>query len=299
MKKVLGIDIGGTKISFGLMNNQGELLKTTKKSTELNREDILDTLIEGIKEFKSEKPLAISISVAGFVDTEQGKILVSPNIKGFWGFHLKESLERVIDIPVFVANDANMAALAEKWIGNAKDYDNFVMLTMGTGLGGAVYDSRTGFLEGSTFQGAELGHIIMYPDGRDCGCGQKGCAEKYIAGSSLSANYKDITGKDIEGPEIISILEKDENAREALKKVSKDLAIYLSTIKNIFDPQAVIIGGGFSETSEYWLESTIEEYIKICNRPGDMKIMTGKFLNDAGIIGACRNAFINMDKQDV
>ena len=183
MKKVLGIDIGGTKINFGLMNEKGELLKVTKKSTKLEREDILGTIIEGIKEFDDEKLMAIGISVAGFIDTEQGKILVSPNIKGFWGFHLKESLERVINIPVYVANDANMAALAEKWIGSAIDYDKFVMLTMGTGLGGAVYDSRTGFLEGSTYQGAELGHIIMYPNGRLCGCGQKGCAEKYIAKS--------------------------------------------------------------------------------------------------------------------
>ncbi len=298
MKKVLGIDIGGTKINFGLMNEKGELLKVTKKSTKLEREDILGTLIEGIKEFDDEKLMAIGISVAGFIDTEQGKILVSPNIKGFWGFHLKESLERVINIPVYVANDANMAALAEKWIGSAIDYDKFVMLTMGTGLGGAVYDSRTGFLEGSTYQGAELGHIIMYPNGRLCGCGQKGCAEKYIAGSSLSINYKELTGEDLKGPEIISILHQDDNAKKALKKLYTDLAIYLSTIKNIFDPQAVIIGGGFSETSKYWLDNVMEEYIKICNRPGDMKIIIGKFLNNAGIIGACRYAFINMDKKD-
>lgn len=295
MKKVLGIDIGGTKINFGVMNEQGEVIKTIKKPTHLNREDILTCIIDNIKTLNDGTIKGIGISTAGFVDTDKGKILVSPNINGFSGFNLKDSLETIIKIPVFVANDANMAALAEKWIGNAKEFDKFIMLTMGTGLGGAIFDSRIGFWEGSTYQGGELGHVIMYPHGRLCGCNQRGCAEKYIAGSSLSINYEELTGEKLDGPEIMQRLDTDEKAVKALDKLVMDLALYITTIKNIFDPQAVIIGGGFSETSKYWIDDTIENYLKICNRPGKMKIMVGKFLNDAGVIGACRYAFLKLE----
>ncbi len=299
MKKVIGIDIGGTKISFGIMDERGNLLKNIVKPTKSNREDILNSILENIKSLDNGDISAVGISTAGFIDTEQGKILFSGNINGWTGFHLKKSLENLIKIPVFVANDANMAALAEKWIGNAREFDNFIILTMGTGLGGAIYDKRIGFWEGITFQGGELGHIIMYPEGRLCTCNQRGCAEKYIAGSSLAINYEELTGKKLDGHEIIARLDFDEYAKKSLDKLSKDLALYISTIKNIFDPEAVLIGGGFSETSKYWLNDTIENYLKICNRPGDMKILIGKFLNDAGVIGACRYAFLKLEDKNV
>ncbi|WP_300408380.1 ROK family protein [Lagierella sp.] len=298
MKKVIGIDIGGTKISFGIMDERGNLLKNIVKPTQSNREDIIESILTNIRELNDGDIAAIGISTAGFIDTIQGKILFAGNINGWTGFHLKKSLENLINIPVFVANDANMAALAEKWIGNAKEFDNFIMLTMGTGLGGAIYDKRIGFWEGATYQGGELGHIIMYPEGRLCTCNQRGCAEKYIAGSALSLNYEELTGKNLTGYEIIERLGVDENAKKALEKLSRDLALYISTIKNIFDPEGVVIGGGFSETSKYWLNSTIENYLKICNRPGDMKIVIGKFLNDAGVIGACRYAFLKLEENN-
>lgn len=292
MKKIIGIDIGGTKINAAVIQEDGEILNRFTIATEasLGRTEVVKRIMMSIEKLNSPEILGIGIATAGFINSEEGIVVFAGNIEGWTGLNLKEEIEKNVDVPVFVGNDANLAALAEKWVGAAKDYNSFIMLTLGTGLGGAIYHEQLGFWQGSNYQGAELGHIIMYPEGRLCTCNQKGCAEKYIAGSSLSINYKDLTGEDKTGPEIIDRLGVDLKADEALVKYAKDLGIYLATIKNIFDPDAVVIGGGFIESSEHWWDKMMESYRYYCNRPEGMEIKAAKFLNDAGIIGAGKHA---------
>ncbi|HHX69145.1 MAG: ROK family protein [Miniphocaeibacter sp.] len=293
MKKVIGIDIGGTKINSAIIAEDGSIVESYTVATDahLGRDEVIKRIVDSINKLLTPEILSIGIATAGFIDSENGIIVFAGNITGWTGLNLKEEIEKHVNIPVFVGNDANLAALAEKWVGSAQKYKNFIMLTMGTGLGGAIYDERIGFWEGSHFQGAELGHIVMYPNGRLCTCNQKGCAEKYVAGSSLSINYKELTGLDLKGPEIIERLSTDDNAKKALNKLARDLGIYLSTIKNIFDPEAVIIGGGFINTSTYWWDDAINSYNEYCNRPVGMEIKPAEFLNDAGVIGAGKLAF--------
>ena len=296
MKKVIGIDIGGTKINGAIISENGEILKRSSIPTFSNNSNelVVDRIKTLIDDLIVDEVQAIGIATAGFIDSENGIIVFAGNIEGFTGLHLKEVIESYVNIPVYVGNDANGAALAEKWLGEAKSYNSFVMLTMGTGLGGAIYHNKLGFWEGSNFQGAELGHIVLYPNGRLCTCGQKGCAEKYIAGSALSINYEELTGKSITGPEIINRLEEDDNAKIALNRLAKDLGIYLSSIKNIFDPEGLIIGGGFIESANHWLDIAIDSYESYCNRPEGMKISIAKFLNDAGFLGAAKFALDNI-----
>lgn len=296
MKKVIGIDIGGTKINGAIISEKGEILRRSSVLTFSKNKDelVIDRIKVLINDLIEDEVEAIGIATAGFIDSENGIVVFAGNIEGFTGLHLKDIIESYFNIPVYVGNDANGAALAEKWLGEAKRYDSFVMLTMGTGLGGAIYNNKLGFWEGSNFQGAELGHIVLYPNGRLCTCGQKGCAEKYIAGSSLSINYEELTGKIITGPEIIDKLGEDNNAQLALNKLANDLGIYLSSIKNIFDPEGLIIGGGFIESADYWLDMAIDSYESYCNRPEGMKISVAKFLNDAGLLGAAKFALDNI-----
>lgn len=292
MKKIIGIDIGGTKINAAVIQEDGEILERFTIATEasLGRAAVVKRIMMSIDKLNSPEILGIGIATAGFINSEEGIVVFAGNIEGWTGLNLKEEIEKNVDVPVFVGNDANLAALAEKWVGAAKDYESFIMLTLGTGLGGAIYNEKLGFWQGSNFQGAELGHLIMYPEGRLCTCNQRGCAEKYIAGSALSINYKDLTGEDKTGPEIVDRLGVDLKADEALVKYAKDLGIYLASIKNIFDPDAVVIGGGFIESSEHWWDKMMESYNYYCNRPEGMEIKVAEFLNDAGIIGAGKHA---------
>lgn len=292
MKKVIGVDIGGTKINFAVLNEDGTMITKKKVKIENHLDYIMDALYDGISELKEYEPEAVGIGTAGFIDSENGVVKFSGNLNGFTGLKLKEEIETKVALPVFVENDANIAALCEKWIGNAQEFRSFVMLTMGTGLGGAIYGERIGLWSGSNFQGAELGHIIMYPNGRLCTCGQKGCYEKYIAGSALALNYQDLTGEWVSGEDIILRAQgKDGAALKALDRLSYDLSIALIAMKNIFDPQAVIIGGGFIESREFWWERALTYYQQNCNRTEGMQILPAKFLNDSGVIGAAKFAF--------
>lgn len=293
MKQVIGIDIGGTKISSAVVDEKGDLIDKYRiqSNAEEGRDEVLKRIRISIDRLMTSDIEGIGIGTAGFIDSENGIVKFAGNIEGWTGLHLKEELEKYVKVPVFVDNDANIAALCEKWLGAAKNYSSFVMLTMGTGLGGAIYDEKMGFWQGASFQGAELGHMILHPKGRLCTCTQEGCAEKYIAGSALSINYEDLTGKDLTGPEIMAMIDENEDAKESVRRIAQDLGLYLASIKNIFDPQGVVIGGGFIETKDYWWEEAIEEYKKICNRPEGMEITAAKFQNDAGIIGAGKLAF--------
>lgn len=300
MKYVMGIDIGGTKINSAVIDEKGNIIDKYRiqSNADEGREEVLKRIRISIDRLMVTEVEGIGVATAGFIDSENGIVKFAGNIQGWTGLHLKEELESTIDIPVFVDNDANIAALCEKWLGAARDYRSFVMLTMGTGLGGAIYHEKLGFWEGESFQGAELGHAILYPYGRKCTCGQKGCAEKYIAGSALSLNYKDLTGKELIGPEIISNIETDQNAKESIYRMARDMGIYLSSIKNIFDPQGVVIGGGFIETKEYWWEDMLKVYYEYCNRPEGMEIVPAEYLNDAGVIGAGNLAFDRLGVKD-
>lgn len=296
MKKVIGIDIGGTSINSAVIDENGNILEryTTPTESSYGRNAVVQKIVKSIEKLISPEIISIGIATAGFIDSDNGIVVFAGNIEGWTGLNLKKEIEQYVNVPVFVGNDANLAALAEKWVGSAIDYDNFIMLTLGTGLGGAIYDSKIGFWEGSHYQGAELGHMIMYPEGRYCTCSQRGCAEKYIAGSALSLNYEELTGVKLDGPDIIAILNKDENAKKALDIFSTNLGIYLSTIKNIFDPEGVVIGGGFVETATYWWDDCLAKYKDYCNRPEGMELKVAKYLNDSGIIGAGKLALNNI-----
>lgn len=293
MRNVIGIDIGGTKINSAVIDEEGNIIDKYRiqSNAEDGRDEVLKRIRISIDRLMTSDIEGIGIGTAGFIDSDKGIVKFAGNIEGWTGLHLKEELEKNVNVPVFVDNDANIAALCEKWLGAAKNYRSFVMLTMGTGLGGAIYDEKMGFWQGASYQGAELGHMILYPEGRLCTCTQEGCAEKYIAGSALNLNYLELSGRDITGPEIMALYDKDDNAKKAVKKIAHDLGLYLASVKNIFDPEGVVIGGGFIETREYWWEDALEEYRKICNRPEGMEVVPAEYLNDAGVIGAGRLAF--------
>lgn len=287
MKKVIGIDLGGTKISGGLLDENGNILQSAKVDTqaEKGRDTVIKNIVSLIKKLPYDQAQAIGIGTPGFIDSENGIVTFAGNIKGWSGTNLKKEIEKYFDIPVFIENDANIALVCEEWIGAGKDYDDLIMITLGTGLGGAVY-SQGKLLRGSNFQGAELGHMLLYPGGNSCTCGQYGCAEAYCAGSAIANEYNRLTGENKTSEEVLSSVDTDENAKKVLEDYKLNLAFFLTSLRNIFDPQAIIIGGGLINAKDLWWDGMVDNFKKVCHKYETVDIMPAKYLNDAGMIGA-------------
>ena len=296
MEKVIGIDLGGTKINACLINEAGEILQRSTVVTEASngKEAVLSNIKKAVEKLDYEDALSIGIGTPGFIDSENGIVTFAGNIEGWTGLNLKKAVEEFVDMPVFVENDANIALLAEKWIGSAKDYKDIVMITLGTGVGGAVYNEKAGLLSGSHFQGAELGHIILHPDGDYCTCGQHGCVEAYCAGTAISKNYEKITGEVLSGEEILNKISVDLAAKKVLQGYQSNLAYFLSSLRNIFDPEVIVIGGGVIHSKEIWWDGMLAKFEEVCNNTKNINVVPANFLNDAGVIGAGKIAFERM-----
>ena len=290
MKRVIGIDLGGTSINGGLIDEEGNIIKRADKDTLTanSRYEVLQRVSEVIDTLMEDEVIGIGIGSPGFIDFDEGKVLkVGGNIKDWAGTSIKEELKkRYFNIPIFVENDANVAAICEHWKGAAKKYNNFIMLTLGSGLGGAIYIENHGLIKGHRYRGGELGHAIFIPNGRLCTCGQKGCVEQYISGNAVEKIYEERTGIKKKGKDILKSINEDDIANEILHEFSHNLAIYITTLKNIFDPQRIVIGGGVINSKEYWWDDMIESFKKYSNDSEDMDIVPAEYLNDAGMIGA-------------
>ncbi len=295
MKKAIGIDLGGTSINGGLIDEEGNILKRVEKDTLTanDRYEVLRRISEVIDILIEDEVIGIGVGSPGFIDSNEGKVLkVGGNIKDWAGTNIKEELRvNFPSIPVFVENDANLAAICEHWKGAARKYDNFIMLTLGSGLGGAIYIENHGLIKGHRYRGGELGHAIFIPNGRLCSCGQKGCVEQYVSGNAVENIYQERAGIKKRGKKIFESLNEDKIAYEIIQEFTYNLGIYISTLKNIFDPQGIVIGGGVINSKEYWWDYMIESYENYCNDSEYMDIVPAEYSNDAGMIGAGKIVF--------
>lgn len=293
MKKVIGIDLGGTSILGSIVNEKGEILETQELKT--SKSGSSASVISGIKEiidrlYSKEDIFGIGIGSPGFVESNKGKILsVGGNIKGWAGTNLKDEINDHYNLPIKIENDANAATICEAWLGAGKDMNSFIMLTIGTGLGGGIYIKNKGILRGEHFQAAEFGHFLLYPGGIKCNCGQKGCSERYISGSAIENEFLEKTGKKLTGKEIFSLYKTDPIAKKVIDNFALNLGLLIISLKNIFDPQGIILGGGIIESKEFWWDNMISAYTSLVNDPANLKILPAKFLNNAGMIGAAKS----------
>jgi glucokinase len=303
--KVVGIDLGGTKICGGIISDSGLILKRVERDTGkgVGSEEVIrrislviDELLEG-----EEDIIGIGIGSPGFIDTFNGKVLtVGGNIEGWAGTDIKGNLSKKYpNHQIFVGNDANVAAICEGWLGAGKGFDSFLMITLGTGLGGAIYTKKQGIWFGQNFQGGELGHGILYPNGRKCSCGQRGCVEQYVSGTAIEKLYYELTGNFMKGKDIFKSYDSNKDAKVIVDNFANNLAIYISTLKNIFDPEGIIVGGGVINSKDYWWDKMIDSYYDYVNDPKGMQIVPAIYLNDAGMIGAGKLAMDNILSMNV
>lgn len=284
--KILAIDIGGTSIKVGLCDEHGrfEMMKEYETKVKNGEGNLVEKLITIVSEFNDFQ--AIGISSAGQVNSEEGYIYSSKNIPDLNGKRLKEILEKKFGVPVKLENDVNAAALGEKFFGAGKSLSDFLCLTYGTGIGGAiVLDSK--LYKGHKGIAAEFGHMITHPHGHKCGCGRLGCYETYASTTALVRNAKGINKDYLNGKIIFA--EKNQGDK-GLEKVIQDwvfeVALGLSSLIHIFDPPAIIIGGGVMEQEK--LIDMVSTKVKelVMDNYLDVLIMKASLGNRAGMYGA-------------
>lgn len=292
MKKVVGIDIGGTMIKFGLLSIEGKILESGEIETEASKgiDVLFDKLCNIVNNYsKNNDIIGIAVSGTGQIDGSIGKVIGgNPIIPGWIGTNLVEKLETKFNIPSVLENDVNCAALGEKWLGAGKGQDNFVCITIGTGIGGGIVLNGDIF-RGDTCVAGEFGHIQIEKNGKECPCGKKGCFERYASATALVNMSKEKTGEILNGKEIF---DREKNGEQIFIDIVKEWVDYftdgLSTISYIFNPPLIIIGGGVTKQGEYLLDK-----IKISfdskvgeNYKKNLKIKFAELGNNAGMLGA-------------
>ncbi len=297
-----GVDVGGTNLRFGLFR-EAECLQENRQEVDLVQrcraigdpgavqDLVLGLLSEGIQALRSEYPSLRRIGVAfpGFIDGN-GMLLHSPNIPGLTDFSLQESLSRKTGLEVMVENDANAAAYGEFWALRQERpaLQDLLYLGLGTGVGGGwVHGGRP--WRGEHGMAMEVGHIIVVPGGRHCGCGNRGCLEQYASALGLSASYADISGVAAQ-PGSIAAMARDGNpeARMAFRTVGETLGQALAHILKVTDVTVVRIGGGlsaawdcFSGTLGHRLERDLIPSLR-----GRLEVQRGNSDDLAGMRGA-------------
>lgn len=290
----LGIDLGGSHVAIGVISDEGEILEQYEKDFTIEEkqnlmEVAIDFIVNTVNSIKEKNNFTkLGIGIAGSISN--GIVLRSVNL-GIQNYNIKSVLEEKTGLQVTVKNDAKCAAFAEYKFGNGKNFKNVLFLSMGTGIGGAfIYDEK--LISGDKFEGLEIGHMVIKAGGVPCKCGNSGCFERY--GSILVFKNKVIERLhlpyNLSGVEIREEIEnhKDE-IEDIIDEYTCDLALGISNLVNIFEPDCIILGGGFARYENILLQKVKEKLINsdfLFNKRDDICLEVAKFGNEAGIIGA-------------
>lgn len=309
-KYIYGIDIGGTTVKMGLFDEKGDMLEKWEIVTrkENNGENILPDIVKSIKEKNSEKSietddiLGIGMGVPGPI-TEDGRVLKCANLG--WGiFSVAHEMSKLTGVKkVKVGNDANVAALGEQWRGGGRGFDNIVMVTLGTGVGGGIIMNGK-ILTGENGAAGEIGHITVNPkETLTCGCGCKGCLEQYssatgvirlakerLEASDKPSELRKFADDEIGGKEVFDAYKAgDELAAEAVDEFAAYLGMGLGNVASVVDTQAFVIGGGLSKNGPIVIELIKKQYEKnVMFALKNTEFRLAELGNDAGMYGAVR-----------
>ncbi|MGH3325510.1 MAG: ROK family glucokinase [Streptomyces sp.] len=277
MGLTIGVDIGGTKIAAGVVDEHGTILKTSTVPTPPTADAVIDAIADAVRDASAEYEVdAVGIGAPGYVDDKRATVLFTPNLT--WRHEaLKDKVEQRIDLPVVIENDANAAAWGEYKFGVGTGHEDVVCITIGTGLGGGV------IIGGKLHRGrfgvaAEFGHIRMVPDGLLCGCGNQGCWEQYASGSALVRYARqratatpenaaillglgDGTPEGVEGKHISEAARQgDPVAIDSFRELARWAGSGLADLASLFDPGAFIVGGGVSDEGDLVLDPIRKSY---------------------------------------
>jgi glucokinase len=304
----VGIDVGGTKVAGGVVDEDGSILTQDRVHTPARdaaaTTDAIVSVVEGLRAGHDVE--AVGLGIAGFVDAARSVVYFAPNLQGWRDAPLREEVEKRVGLPVVVENDANAAAWGEARFGAGRDTGYLACVTIGTGVGGGVVAGRTLF-RGGFGVGGEFGHIQMVENGRLCGCGQRGCWEQYASGGALVRDAREraaesrveaevllglgdgtpegITGRDVTEAARLG----DPVALASFGALGHWVGQGLADLAAVLDPECFVLGGGVSEAGRLLLDPTVaafEELLTGVGRRPTARVVLAELGNDAGVVGA-------------
>lgn len=305
-KYAIGIDLGGTNLRVALVSEEGEIVRKVRKSSS---EEVFVSLLESIEEVNNSEIVGIGLGVAGIIDRKNGRVFSSPNLRAVEGLDLIHGIHQRFHVPVFIENDANVAALGEKMSGAGKNFENFVLLTLGTGIGGGIIH-KSELLAVS----AEVGHMSINAEAEKCPCGNIGCLENYASARAMIARAIAMLEKGTESilkecckgsiykitPEDIynSALEGDTLSREILREAGRALGVGLANLINILSPEAIILSGGLVGAWNIYVQEAIREASRRAFKDlfDAVKIIPSSLRDEAGVVGAASLVFMEIAK---
>jgi glucokinase len=313
--ETIGVDLGGTKMQVGVVDEERNVLHESRESSTGKSEDeIVEALASELEEARRAQPevAAAGLGIPATIDHERGVAINAVNLE-ITDVPLRDLLEKRFGMPVFVDNDANVAGLAEFLYGAGKEAKNMVMLTIGTGIGGGLVLNGE-IYRGSIGAGAELGHTVINENGPPCQgtCPNRGCVETYASGTALAREglvaagqhpgsalgkaHDD--GEEITGKTVTEFaLAGDETARGVIATAGRHLGVALSDFANIFDPDVIVIGGGVSAAGDVLLDPAREELRTRALPPmNKTEVKVAELGPDAGMIGAAAMARMELAK---
>lgn len=292
----IGLDLGGTNLRAAAVSDEGRMLEKVSGRTQYweGREAIIYDMVEAIETLRARHGVAhlkgIGIGVPGFISLKEGIIRNCNNIASLENFPIREEIGRRLGTRIILENDANAAALGEKWIGAGRQVDDLVMLTLGTGLGGGIISGGR-VLRGGHGMAGELGHITVVPDGNPCGCGNQGCVEKYASATSVTAQAR-MLGLGDESLTARDLYEMakggNEKAQAIFNAMGESLGILLAMLINAFDFPLYLIAGGMIAGWDAFAPAMIAEAKRrsFTFRTEDTRVAMAQLGNEAGLYGA-------------
>lgn len=301
----VGIDIGGTKIAGAVVDDEGYIVaQLSRASPASNAQAMEDTVVDLITELShGRRIVAAGVAAAGFIDADQSTVYYAPNI-AWRNEPLREKLERRVSLPIVVENDANAAGWAEYQFGAGRNVTHMTMLTIGTGVGGAI------IIDGELFRGgfgagAEIGHLRIERDGLLCGCGAHGCLEQYASGRALLRFAAEASRDPVLGGKLAAYRQpdgtidpvgvrellhvRDPGAMWALRSIGEWLGVACASLSAVLDPQLFVIGGGVAAAGDDLLSPIRASFLKNVSAKGfhpEPEFAIAELVNDAGVVGA-------------
>lgn len=300
----IGVDLGGTNLRAAAIGADGTMLGKVSGSTNLHegRDSVIEDIVKSIRALRDQFGHAglsgVGVAVPGFIRIEEGIIVGSNNLPQFDGFPVRDVISQKLGTPVILENDANAAALGEKWMGAGKDVKDLVLLTLGTGIGGGIIvDGR--ILHGHLGMAAELGHMTVIPNGNPCGCGNDGCLEKHASATAIAAMARLVAlGDSLEASDVYNIaVSETENAwkaRRIFELMGIALGIAIGNLINIFNAPLYLLSGGPLPAWDLFAPAMFTEVRKrsFTFRNTHTRIEKAVLGNEAGLYGAANLPFL-------
>jgi glucokinase len=298
----IGVDLGGTNLRAAAIDAQGKLLDKIAGSTALaaGRDAVIDDMVNSIEALRArlgEHNLrGVGIGLPGFILIDTGVIVGSNNMPQFENYPVRDEIEKRLGAKVILENDANAAALGEKWMGAGRDVDDLVLLTLGTGIGGGIIVGGR-VLHGQLGMAGELGHLTVVTNGNPCGCGNRGCVEKHASATAIASMARLIgLGHDLTSEDVFHLaVDGNERAVAIFRSMGEALGVALANLINIFNFPLYLLSGGPLPAWDFFAPAMVEEVARrsFTYRHAPTRIEKATLGNEAGLYGAAYLPFIH------